>query len=196
MILAFPQALNNTGDEVNSWTDDGDSFQRRACCYFSKAGASGLVLPWCHYIPFSPLSPLLDVTVLAHSLFASRPTLFLQHGDLDWTESISSMAPMNHQQCLYGIATGKRKECLQHLPNLFHLSGGVGVASFFMNTMEGREMKAVMFVTLRVKASAIMASRKDSSQRRGSPCSPNVMNFSKIALCSWMTRSWKGGQMC
>ena len=40
---------------------------------------------------------------------------------------------------------------------------------------------------LRGKASAIMASGKDSSQRRESPCSPNVMNFSKIALYSRVT---------
>ena len=45
-------------------------------------------------------------------------------------------------------------------------------------------MKAAMLVILRVKMSAIMASRKDSSQRRGSPCSPHVVNFFKIAFYS------------
>lgn len=74
---------------------------------------------------------------------------------------------------------------MQHLPNLFHLFSRrrrVGVSSC-MNTMERREMEAVMFITLRVKGLATVSFRKDSSQRKGS-YTPTVMNFSKIALYS------------
>ena len=67
-------------------------------------------------------------------------------------------SPLAH---LYGITTGKRKECRQHLPNLVYLGGLGGRAVtkegwgfFFMNIffLHGRKRDKIKHITLRVKS--------------------------------------------